>query len=65
MDAARVKYNLGRTVIYRGVEYRFTACIMRQGDGGFYLQAELADLKANNSLVIADLKDIEERTGKK
>ncbi len=62
MDAARVKFNLGRTVVYRGAQYKLTACITRQGDGGFHLQAELTDLKAKSALVIADLKDVEERT---
>lgn len=65
MDAARVKFNLGRTVIYRGAQYKLTGCIMRQGDRGFRLQAELTDLKARSALVIADLKDVEERTDKK
>ena len=65
MDAARVKFNLGRTVIYRGAQYKLTARITRQGDRGFRLQAELTDLKARSALVIADLKDVVERTDKK
>ena len=65
MEAARVKFNLGRTVIFRGAQYKLTACITRQGDRGFHLQVELTDLKARSALVIADLKDVEERTGKK
>lgn len=61
MDVSRVKFNIGRTVKYRGAAYTLTACIMRQGKGGFYFQGELTDLKAKSALVIADLKDIEEQ----
>ncbi len=60
MDIARVKFNLGRTVSYRGTPYKMTALIMRPGNSGFYYQAELADTKAKSSLVIADLKKVEE-----
>ena len=52
---------MGRTVIYRGAQYKLTACITRQGEQGFHLQAELTDLKARSALVIADLKDVEEK----
>ena len=45
MDVSRVKFNIGRTVKYRGAAYTLTACIMRQGKGGFYFQGELTDLK--------------------
>lgn len=63
MEKARVKFNLGRTVQYRGTAYLMTACIMRQGAQGFRFQAELTDLKARSSLIIADLKDVEEQGG--
>lgn len=62
MEKARVKYNLGRTVNYRGSEYIFTAFIMRQGKQGFAYQAELKDPNARSALVIADLKEIKEVT---
>lgn len=60
MDIKRVKYNLGRQVSFDGVTYLFAGCIMRQGEHGFYFQAELKDNNAKSSLVIADLKKVEE-----
>lgn len=60
MDINRVKYNLGRQVSWRGKPYKLTACIMRVRNGGFYYQGELQDAKARSSLIIADLKEIEE-----
>ena len=60
MDIQRVKYNIGRQVLFRGVPYTLTACIMRPGGAGFHFQAELKDTKAESSLVIADLKEVEE-----
>lgn len=60
MDINRVKYNLGRQVTFCSVPYTLTACIMRQGEQGFYFQAELKDNNAKSSLVIADLKKVEE-----
>ena len=60
MDIQRVKFNLGRQVRFRGKPYRMTACVMRPGSTGFHFQAELKDAKAKSSLVIADLKEVEE-----
>lgn len=60
MDVRQVKYNIGRQVSFDGRIYTMTACIMRQGDNGFYFQAELKDNTAESSLVIADLKKVEE-----
>ena len=60
MDIKRVKYNLGRQVSFDDRVYTMTACIMRQGSDGFYFQAELKDKAAESSLVIADLKKVEE-----
>lgn len=60
METARAKFCIGRAVTYRGIMYTLTAVITRQGKCGFYHQAELKDLKAKSSLVIADLKDVEE-----
>ena len=61
MDIQRVKFNLGRQVLFHGKPYRLTACVMRPGNGGFYFQAELKDQNAESSLVIADLKEVEEQ----
>lgn len=61
MDIHRMKFNLGRQVSFRGAIYTLTACIMRQGDNGFRFQAELKDSTAESSLVIADLKEVEEK----
>jgi hypothetical protein len=60
MDIQRVKFNLGRQVLFCGKPYRMTACVMRPGSTGFHFQAELKDAKAESSLVIADLKEVEE-----
>ncbi len=60
MDVRQVKYNIGRQVSFDGRIYTMTACIMRQGDNGFHFQAELKDNTAESSLVIADLKKVEE-----
>ena len=61
MDVRQVKYNIGRQVSFDGRIYTMTACIMRQGDNGFHFQAELKDNTAESSLVIADLKEVEEK----
>lgn len=60
MTTARVKYNLGQQVRWRGKPYKLTACIIRIRNGVFYYQGELQDAKARSSLIIADLKEIEE-----
>ena len=60
MDIQRVKFNLGRQVLFHGKPYRMTACVMRPGDAGFHFQAELKDQSAESSFVIADLKEVEE-----
>ena len=60
MDVRQVKYNIGRQVSFDGKIYTMTACIMRQGDNGFHFQAELKDNTAESSLIIADLKEVEE-----
>ena len=60
MDIKRVKFCLGRNVDYNGIKYRLTAVIMRQAKNGFHFQAELEDQTARSSVVIADLKDVNE-----
>lgn len=64
MDIKDVKKNLNSMVIYKGIVdvYRLTACILRKGEAGLYYQAELFDTKHRNSVIIADLKDVEEIT---
>ena len=62
MEIARVKYNLGRTVTFRGAAYTMTAVIMRQGKQGFAYQAELKDPNAKSAIVIVDLKEVKEET---
>lgn len=40
-------------------EYVLTACIIRRGQQGFFYQAELQDIKQNNSILICGLEEIE------
>ena len=60
MDISRVKFNLDNKVKYKGVYYLFTACILRRRNNEDYYQVELTAIEAKSSLVIADLKDVEE-----
>lgn len=60
MDISRVKFNLNRTVIHNGAEYRFIGCILRMNKDGFYYEAELQDVRAHNSTLICLLRDIQE-----
>ena len=60
MDISRVKANLGRNVIYNGVEYMLSGCIIRINEHGFYYQAEVQDLTAYHSIVICKLEDLTE-----
>lgn len=61
MDISQVKKNLGRKVVYNGTEYLFSGCIIRPDEqNGFYYQAELQDLKANNSVIICALPEVKE-----
>lgn len=65
MNAAEIKANLNRKVVYRneqaGIEseYILTGAIFRKGKNGFYYQAEIQDVKNNNSLIICKLEEIE------
>ncbi len=60
MDISRVKINLGKKVIYNGVEYLLSACIIRSNEIGYFYQTELKDLAANSSVVICCLDDVSE-----
>lgn len=44
-------------VIYRGLQYYVTACIMRYRDGEWRYSLELHDLKVN-SVTIAQIEDV-------
>lgn len=61
MDISRVKLNLGRNVIYNGIPYKLTGCIIRADKSGlFFYQAEIQDLKAPWSIAICRLQDLSE-----
>lgn len=62
MDISQVKKNLGRKVVYNGMEYLFSGCIIRPDGHGFYYQAELQDLKANSSVIICRLHEVKEES---
>lgn len=62
MDISRVKFNLNRTVIHNGATYRFTGCILQMNKDGFYYEAELQDIKAQNSTLCCRLETIQEIT---
>lgn len=60
MDINRVKYNLNQTVTHNGARYRFTGCMLRLGKEGFYYEAELQDIHAQNSMLYCRLNTIDE-----
>lgn len=62
MESKDVKSALNTHVKLAGsdTDYLFTGYIFRKGKKGFIHQAELLDVKNGNSVVIADLKDVEE-----
>lgn len=61
MELARVKFNLNQRVLYKDIEYIFTACILRQNSsrGNFYYQAELLD-NNKNSILVCKLSEVTE-----
>lgn len=61
MDISRVKLNLGRKVIYHDTEYMLSACIIRTSEQGYFYQAELKELSALNSVIIARLSEVIEK----
>ena len=68
MDISRVKFNLNEQVEYtsesRGLiktRYILTGCILRKNANGYYYDAELQDIRQPGSLVIAKLKDVNEK----
>lgn len=58
MRLQQVREQLGRPVLWRGVEYRFTACILRKAGELWKYSAELKDVKAN-SVVIVPLQEVQ------
>lgn len=65
MEISEVKAALGKQVHFRDDrlfcdgEYILTGCIIRRSDRGrFYYQAELQDLRQNNTVCIAPLEKI-------
>ena len=59
MDIKEVKRNLGKTVVFGGKDYIFTACVLRRSNAGeLFYQAELQDTKQNNSVLIAKLSEV-------
>ena len=62
MDLSEVKQNLGRRVrfsddrLFYDADYILTGCIIRRSERGqFYYQAEIQDLRQQNSVSIVDL----------
>lgn len=62
MDLSEVKQNLGKRVrfsddrLFCDADYILTGCIIRRSERGrFYYQAEIQDLRQQNSVSIVDL----------
>jgi len=64
MKATEIKSNLNKRVRYINkqanidTDYILTGAIFRKNDKEFYYQAELQDLKSNNSVIICSLEEI-------
>ena len=65
MKPEEIKPNLNKRVRYKNeqaridTEYILSGAIFRRNKKGFYYQAELTDLKANQSIMICGLENIE------
>lgn len=57
MELREVRKNYGKTVTYRGIQYRLDKCIESQAYEGYSWAVELHDLKAN-SVTIAKLEEV-------
>lgn len=69
MTIEEVKRNLNRLVIYKptGTQYKFTGCMLRKNDSGYYYhQAEITHLAGVPNIIWCKLEDIEpiEQEGK-
>lgn len=59
MKRTEIKSRIGSMVKYKGVEYRFSGCILRvDNEGKLYYQAELTDMRCN-SLLICKMEETE------
>jgi hypothetical protein len=62
MEIKEVKRNLNKEVIYKSTKYQLVGCIIRRKGNEFVYQAEIKDLKCNNSFIVCKLEDIQEVT---
>jgi hypothetical protein len=59
MKIEEVKKNLNKIVGYNGGKYKLTACILRASETGCFYQAEILDMKCENSVLICKLEEVE------
>ena len=72
MDISEVKAALGKRVRYKNdrlfcdADYILTGCIIRRSERGtFFYQAEIQDLRQQNSVSIVSLNDITRKENEK
>lgn len=58
MELQEVRKHYGKTVTYRGIQYRLEKCIEAPAYDGYSYSVELHSLTAN-SVTIAKLEDVE------
>lgn len=63
MELREVRKHYGKTVTYRGIQYRLDKCIEAPAYEGYSWSVELHDLKSK-SVTIAKLEDVEIDGGK-
>ncbi|MHC1696433.1 MAG: hypothetical protein AB9835_14440 [Eubacteriales bacterium] len=61
MDIADVKRLLNTVVSWHDTSYIFAGCILRLNEQGFFYTAELRDMRANHSLVVARLEEVKKQ----
>lgn len=65
MKAEEIRANLNKRVRFKSeklnidTEYILSGAIFRRNNKGFFYQAELQDVKSNNSIIICNLDQIE------
>lgn len=66
MTERDIKRNLNKRVRFtnrrlhiENAEYILSGAVIRLGDSGFYYQAELTDVKSENSLIYCALEEVE------
>lgn len=57
MELWEVRKHYGKTVTYRGIQYRLDKCVEAPAYDGYAYTVELHDLKAN-SVTVARLEDV-------